>query len=203
LIPHLSQRRYIYEPLLAPDLRQIEYLFADKEYGAGEPYKAPWNDALTSPYFETLAEQDGYILKKRAPYVPAHPLAIQFDNRITLLGYTIEASLPARRGETVSLVVVWRADQAIHERYVIFMHLLDGQEHIWAQGDREPANGWFRTDRWEAGDVTPDRYWLELPAEMAVGDYAVAVGLYDPVTGVRLKTADGQDRLILTSVEVQ
>jgi hypothetical protein len=44
---------------------------------------------------------------------------------------------------------------------------------------------------------------LELPAEMAVGDYAVAVGLYDPVTGVRLKTADGQDRLILTSLRVQ
>jgi uncharacterized membrane protein len=163
LVPHISDRRWVYQTSVVPDLR----------------------------------------LKKRAPYVPAHPLAIQFDNRITLLGYTIEASLPARRGETVSLVVVWRADQAIHERYVIFMHLLDGQEHIWAQGDREPANGWFRTDRWEAGDVTPDRYWLELPAEMAVGDYAVAVGLYDPVTGVRLKTADGQDRLILTSVEVQ
>jgi uncharacterized membrane protein len=190
LVPHLSDRQFVYQASVVPDLRKIEYLLADTTLPIHAEYKWIWDDVLPLPFFETVAEQDGYILKKRSAHVPTHPLAIQFDNRIRLLGYTIESNLPARRGDTVSIVLVWRADQAIHERYVIFVHLLGAEEYIWAQDDREPGMGWFRTDRWNVGDVTPDRYALELPAMMPPGEYQITAGLYTTTDQKNLTARD-------------
>jgi len=163
-VPHLSHRRVIYEPSLRepPPLRQVEYLLVDTMDPVHWLFPELWQDILASPYFETIAEQDGFLLKRRSLYSAAYPLQIQFDQQITLMGYTPDSDLPARPGETRQLIL-WHADQTIRERYVMFVHLIDQQSRIWAQDDREPANGWFRTDRWNTGDVTPDRYTLVLP----------------------------------------
>ncbi len=178
LAPHLTDRRYAYQTSVVPDLRKIDYLLSDKTLPVLEGSDLIWQDVLASPFFETLVAQDGYTLKKRAPYVPAQPLATQFGNQITLFGYTVESGAPAARGDSARIVLTWRADQNIRERYVAFIHLVDAQDRIVAQDDHEPANGWFRTDRWNAGDVTPDRFTLELPADLPAGEYRIATGFY-------------------------
>ncbi len=178
LVPHLSDRRFIYQAPNTFNLRSIEYLLSDDHYGPRKEYQSTWQDVLASPFFETLVAQDGYTLKKRAPYVPAQPLAIQFDDQITLFGYTVESSQPATRGDSARIVLTWRADQNIRERYVAFVHLVNANQGIVAQDDHEPANGWFRTDRWNAGDVTPDRFTLELPADLPAGEYRITTGFY-------------------------
>ncbi len=178
LAPHLTDRRYAYQTSVVPDLRKIDYLLADKTLPVREGSDLIWQDVLPSPFFETLVAQDGYTLKKRAPYIPAQPLAIQFGDQITLFGYTVESSQPAPRGDRARIVLVWRADQNIRARYVAFIHLVDAQDRIVAQDDHEPANGWFRTDRWDAGAVTPDRFTLELPPDLLAGEYRIATGFY-------------------------
>ena len=203
LVPHLSQRQYVYQAPNTFDLRPIEYLFADTRFGPYKEYQSTWDDVLATPYFETIIAQDGYILKKRAVVTVEHPMQIRFDDRITLLGYTIESGEPAQRGDNIVLVLVWRADQPIRERYIVFMHLLDAHNQIQAQGDREPANGWFRTDRLDAGDVIADRYKLELSTTISPGQYEIKVGLYDVATNQRLGTDADQDHLTLTTVEIK
>lgn len=190
-VPHLSERRLIYQAPNVVDLRSVDYVLADTRFGSYADYKSTWDNVLSSPYFQTTVEQDGYILRKRTPYIPKTSLEIQYDYHITLLGYTIESSLPARRGAAISMVLVWRADEAIHKRLVVFVHLLGIQNHIWSQGDHEPANGWFRTDRWQAGDVTPDRYELDLDPAMPPGEYSITAGLYAVDSLKRSNARDG------------
>jgi uncharacterized membrane protein len=203
LVPHLSERQFIYQSPQAPNLRLVEYLFADTRFGPHQEYKSILDDVLSSPFFETLADQDGYLLRKRGLFTPEHQLAIAFGRRLTLTGYTVESQLPIKRGENLSFVLVWRADQDIHERYVVFAHLIDAEDRIVTQGDREPANGWLRTNLWRAGDTTPDRYILELDESLLPGDYEIVVGLYNPLTGERLATGDGKDQTIISSIPIQ
>jgi uncharacterized membrane protein len=207
-VPHLSQRARVYAFPDIVDLRKADYMLLDQKTPILtdlplEEFQQKWDAALASPYFETIRVEDGYILKKHVEITVTHPLQYQFDDRITLRGYTIESALPVRRGSPMLFVLAWRADQAIQERYVIFVHLLDTQGKIWAQGDREPGMGWFRTDRWKPGDLTNDRYALELDTAMPMGSYQIIVGLYDLSSGERLRTTDGQDHVILTSIRLQ
>lgn len=144
------------------------------------------------------------ILKKRAPIQFAHPLHLQFDDHITLLGYTLKSRQPARRGETLQIVLVWRASQAVHNRYIVSVRLVDGDSRIWSQRDREPGNGWFRTDRWLAADVIPDLYDLELSPNMPSGAYRITAGLYAVNNQERLNTPNparsllGSEPILLT-----
>ncbi len=195
-VPHLSQRVYAYQASVVPDLRKIDYLLADTTLPIHGEYEMIWKDILPSPSFETLVEQDGYILKRRALPPITDPSPIQFDDRIALLGYTEQTVEPARRGEDVRIVLTWRANQDIRERYITFVHLVDAQGHLWAQDDREPANGWFRTDRWNSGDVTPDIYTLALPATMPPGDYQITAGLYNLANQRRLNAHDSASRAL-------
>jgi hypothetical protein len=178
LVPHLSERRFIYQGPDVPNLRRIQYLLADTHFESYVAYKDLWDEVLTLPSFETITEQDGFILKRLDTLASTYPTRIQFDNQISLLGYSAESGEPARRGENTRLILTWRADQDIRVRYVTFVHLIDAQNQIWAQDDREPAKGWLPTDHWNTGDVTPDRFTLDLPADMPPGDYHITAGLY-------------------------
>jgi len=179
-VPHLAHRSTIYEAAIefVPDIHQVNYLLADLTLPVHRDFAVFWDDLLASPYFETVLERDGYLIKKRAAYPITCPTQIQFDDQISLLGFTIESSEPAHPGERARLVLTWRADQNVRARYVTFVHLVDAQNRIWAQDDREPMNGWLRTDRWNAGDLTPDRFTLDLPADMPPGEYRITAGLY-------------------------
>ena len=54
-----------------------------------------------------------------------------------------------------------------------------------------------------AGQTWAERYVVQIPAIAPPQTvYTLVAGLYDPASGVRLTTADGKDRVILTSVNV-
>ncbi len=196
LAPHVTDRRYAYQPSVVPDLRLIDYLLTDARLPPRDGSDLIWRDVLASPFYETVVAQDGYTLKKRAPVAFARPTQIQFDERIRLLGYTIESSAPAKPGTVAQIILTWRADQMIRERYVAFIHLVDANDGIVAQADQEPANGWLRTDRWNIGDVTPDRFALELPVALAPGDYRIQTGFYRVGDQQNLVARDAQGNLL-------
>jgi hypothetical protein len=62
-----------------------------------------------------------------------------------------------------------------------------------AQRDSVPAD-WTRPTRgWVAGEYVLDHHELELPHGTA--GLRLRIGLYDPATGQRLRTADGRDHV--------
>ena len=89
---------------------------------------------------------------------------------------------------TCSLALVWQAQAETAVSYRVFVHLVDENGAILAQSDGEPAN-WSRpTTGWMAGEYIVDDHLLAIPAELPAGDLRLRVGLYDPLTGVRLTT---------------
>jgi len=78
-------------------------------------------------------------------------------------------------GDTIILEVAWFAPVKPEQDASVFVHLLDRQGNIIAQGDQcAPVYGWRPTTTWEEGEVVRDIY----PIRRASGAHTVRYGLY-------------------------
>ncbi|MBI3536137.1 MAG: hypothetical protein HY070_01025, partial [Chloroflexi bacterium] len=88
--------------------------------------------------------------------------------------------------------------------YTVFIHLLDVRGNIRAQIDTQPFAGSYPTSLWDAGEIVRDEYALELPRDLAPGDYKIELGFYEYPSLARLPVthANGEsigNQLILDS----
>jgi 6-pyruvoyl-tetrahydropterin synthase related domain len=113
-----------------------------------------------------------------------HLATVPFEKAGTLLGWGYEAD---------TLTLYWQASETATSRYSVFVHAVDADGNIVAQRDSVPVNGTRPTTSWLADEVITDSYALPLPPETT----GIQVGLYDPATGERLKTADGSDFVLI------
>ncbi len=134
---------------------------------------------------------------------PEAHLTAAFENGWTCAGYTLDQA-----GGLVTLYTYWR----IGPEYVappprpvevlagtplpfkFFAHVLDARGAVVVGDDRldvDPAT-------LRAGDEFIQLFRFALPADLAPGEYRLQVGLYDPLSGVRVSTLPGEDRLLLT-----
>lgn len=109
------------------------------------------------------------------------PLATTFGDQIKLVGYTL-----VEQTNTLSITLVWQAQQEMTISYRVFVHLVDPAGQIMSQADGEPVN-WSRpTTGWMIGEYLVDSYQLSRPE----GDnLKLQLGLYDPDTEQRLTPA--------------
>jgi hypothetical protein len=178
---------------LAVDRRQLQV----------DPYLVPSAYRLTLSAVETQSgqvltpTQDIAIVEVEAleRHFTAPPMLksinATFEQAMTLLGYDLR-----QEASTLRLTLHW---QALHRLgyYKIFVHLYDAQSGDLArQSDAVPRNWMYPTNWWEAGEVVSDDVVLDLSG-LAVGRYQLAVGVYEPGTGARLRLPSGQDHLVL------
>ena len=110
----------------------------------------------------------------------------RFGSQVQLLAYGIEQT-----GETLSVVLAWRAEAPLTKDYTLFVHLLAADGSLVAQSDAAPQ--WvtpWSTSRWKPGDVVLDGHHLSLPPDLPGGEYFLRVGLYDWQTLERLPLVD-------------
>jgi hypothetical protein len=106
-----------------------------------------------------------------------------------LAGYGLTRS--AQPGGEILLALRWESLQAVDYDYHVFVHLLNRQGERVAQRDGQPVQ-WLRpTSSWQPGEEIVDRYGIPLPPDLPVGQYTIAIGLYDPVSGQRLPVNAG------------
>jgi hypothetical protein len=75
--------------------------------------------------------------------------------------------------------------------FKFFVHLLHPKTgELMAQADVMPRDWTYPTHWWEAGEVVSDGIKLGL-SKVPPGTYDVAIGAYDPETGVRLVVTGG------------
>lgn len=212
--PHLASRERIY--IENENYLPVEYIF--QEYSARTaspryPALVPPGQELLYPYCETVLDQDGYWVRRYQASVPvANLVGTTFDKKLTLLAYEWRDSrgLPApilKPGEPLDLIIAWRAEQELPERYVFFVHLLDKDAHRWAQVDQEVEKGVYPTNLWEPGMVVADHYSLDVPWGTPPGEYQVLIGAYSRDTGRRLPLeqtshAVRDNALLLATIEV-
>jgi len=148
-----------------------------------------------------------------------HPVGIELGGVVRLLGYRLSACDQSAAvsldffedesvftpGSSLCLTLYWQAEAEMDASYTVFTHLLDDQDHLWAQQDNPPVNGTFWTPEWRVGEVVVDQYELAIDPGAPPGVYRLQTGMYDLATMQRLpaqgdggQTAD--DTILLTMV---
>jgi hypothetical protein len=149
------------------------------------------------------------VVRITTPPDMEHLQTATFGAVATLLGYDI-APQTARPGQTVNVTLYWQAGSAAGagRSYTVFTHLLGTDHLIYGQHDGQPADGTRPTTGWVEGEIIVDRHRLVVKAETLPGEYALEIGLYEPVSEHRLDVlADGGQRsdylILTTSVRVE
>ena len=118
---------------------------------------------------------------------PEIPLNAPFEHGIRLLGLD-----GIDNAANIPLMLYWQANDTPAADYTVFVQLLD-QEGNWLAGaDAPPVNNFYPTSLWQVGDSIDDLHILMLPDALPSGNYSIIIGLYDPITGVRLLRTDSR-----------
>jgi hypothetical protein len=108
-------------------------------------------------------------------------------------------------GDVLGLRTFWSVDQPFDQDFFIFVHLLDAAGNRVAQRDTPPWQGRFPTSSWHAGTLVVDINDVALPEGLAPGEYTIAIGMFDPVSGAHPPMSlDGQplDRVQVATIQV-
>jgi len=137
-----------------------------------------------------------YLLPKRPGFRAmalrtASPPA-NFANQLILRGYGL-AEEGAQWGKAVGVALAWQAARKMDSDYVAFVHLVNGQGHLWGQDDRPLRNAAGQpTSAWAVGDSGLQRHAVPLLPGIPPGRYWLRIGLYRAGTGERLSLLDDQ-----------
>lgn len=136
------------------------------------------------------------------------PTQLNFGDQIELMGYRIGGEFPASAsrqvapGETLSLLLLWRAKRVPPQSYTVFVHLLDAGGRLWAQQDNPPVGGTYPTYEWQEGEMVTDRYRLSVKPETPPGEYRLEIGLYRLETMERLSLLSPEGKPLGTSASL-
>ncbi|MEW5986378.1 MAG: glycosyltransferase family 39 protein [Chloroflexota bacterium] len=122
---------------------------------------------------------------------PDVALGVDLGHVATLLGVTLRPN-PPRPGEPLAVTLIWRAESETAVSYRVFLHLVGPDGEIVSQSDGEPADWTRPTTGWLPGEIVLDERVLEMPPEQSLAGYSLRAGLYDPATGERLETPEGE-----------
>ncbi len=128
---------------------------------------------------------------------PQHVQQFLLGDSVELVGYDLgEAALAP--SSPMSLTLYWHALATPDKSYRSFVHLLDANGQIVAQDDGIPGQGKLPSLGWLPGEYLADPRALLMPSGLPEGEYRLEVGLYDPVTDLRL----GERVLLETTLRV-
>jgi hypothetical protein len=164
--------------------------------------------ALDSPTDVAVVQ----VLSTDHVFTAPHPQTLRqkaFGDKIALLGADIAPGSVAQ-GDTLSVTLYWQGLAEMDIPYTVFVHLLGPEGRLVAGHDGEPAGGTRPTTSWVPGEYVTDTHELLIPAELAPGEYAIEVGLYEAGAPAmpRLQILDEEgrietDRVIFGPVQVE
>ncbi len=120
-----------------------------------------------------------YVFSEPFDSGPRHRVEVDYDGRVTLLGWELSSDLGEERmeaGESYELRTYWRCDQRPRADYRVFVHIDGPGTRI--NGDHDPVRGAYPMRQWRPGDHVLDVYRGRAPLTQDSGRYTVSVGLY-------------------------
>ncbi len=131
------------------------------------------------------------------------PLAV-FGDAVALVETAIVSAYNSQGDSQIEVTLSWQLSNRIGQPLNVFVHLYDQNGNLIAQHDGPPAQNFIPWSSWQTTDIVADKHVIELPTDLAAGEYQLAVGLYDGVSGERLTAVvDGnpvQDNLVIIGV---
>jgi 4-amino-4-deoxy-L-arabinose transferase-like glycosyltransferase len=159
------------ETAYAPDVAQIEVGVYDAATGV--------RLAATGSTGELLGDnvRFGRVAVRPAPGDIPNPIAVNFGDRMALVGYDLSERV-AQPGDEVALTLYWRALRQMDVNYTVSAQLVDAGMRKAAQRDGWPQGGGAPTAGWEPGQTLVDPVALEVAADAPPGVYDVRVVVY-------------------------
>ena len=129
--------------------------------------------------------------------------AVAWSNGITLKQVAIQTH--AQAGTAVPVSLAWEASRPTERDLKVFIHLLDENNEIVAQSDAYPFQGRWSTAVWgfQANQPFTDQHTVQLPEELAAGQYRVRLGFYDGEGQLPLADSDNRFILLEQSIEIR
>jgi hypothetical protein len=121
-----------------------------------------------------------------------NPVAINFDQLVSLVGFKVSAGEDVSAGEggitqilhpgePLDIELYWQVNNRPPGDYFLFVHLLDQYGSIVAQRDTHPGLGNFPSSQWRTGDRFVEEIRLYTPETAYVpSEVRLNIGLYDP-----------------------
>lgn len=128
-----------------------------------------------------------FVVRAREEPEIDHPTYYELGGKAALVGYRIN-SFPHEGRLDVTLF--WRALADMETDYTVFVHLVDENGGLVAQGDSQPRNGSAPTSIWKEGELIADEHTLSLRPTIGARRCSVHVGMYDIITMERLQASD-------------
>jgi hypothetical protein len=146
---------------------------------------------IEPPIGTMLAAGDTLTLTLSAGTSEPLPLDVNLNNMIVLDSVEIQNDRYAP-GQTLPLVLRWRALQPLADSYTVFVHLIGPSGTVIAQEDREPRTGELSlpTNSWTPGVIVADNHTLGIPTNIVAGVYQLRTGMYLSSTAQRLPVLD-------------
>ncbi len=129
---------------------------------------------------QLLARHDWLLSELPETAVPA---SHRLGDDIILLGYAVEPVVPQPQ-DVVTVTLYWRGERPLSANATVFVHALDAAGELVAQSDGQPVQNSYPLVNWPAGAIIADPHQFVWPADNNFSQ--IAVGLYDPVTLVRV-----------------
>ncbi|MFC2030927.1 glycosyltransferase family 39 protein [Chloroflexota bacterium] len=148
----------------------------------GQPLLTDGQDRLT---LATLTVGDDDV-----PAQATIPTLVDFGDQLRLLGYDLSGQ--GDEGDALEITFLWRGTAHMERDYTVFVHVVEADGTIVAQGDAPPGGPFFPTSTWMPGDGFSDRHRIELPAGAPHGEYTVLVGVYHQPTAERLQATGSE-----------
>jgi uncharacterized membrane protein len=191
------------QQLALPGGRIFAVLWATDESDPGRLIEG-WLDSRAYKAFDSWygdVRLAVYAVPERMPEEPDHAVEVPLQSaetpdEIVLLGYSLLGDRLAA-GDIVQITLFWRADRVPDQRYKVFLHVLDADNHIVGQRDTEPGGGARLTTLWTPGETVVDNHGVPIHPATPPGEYRVEAGMYNLNTGQRLVTAEGEGQIWL------
>jgi len=140
------------------------------------------------------------------PPTPAHPLSINFDNKVELIGWDAPPMISAH--QDFKLRLYYKVNAPLPGSYKVFVHIDGAGTRI--NGDHVPLDGKFPTNYWVVGSYITDEHLIK-PSENNTGTapnsgyYQIYMGMY--LGSERLKIvsgpSDGDNRARLGGITIK
>jgi hypothetical protein len=202
--------------------RPVHSSQATDQWEAGQIVQDPWRlemptDIAPGTYVlqltlfdsETQAEvarlilEELSVMERRQVFEPPavqSRVDVNLDDRAGLLGYDLRLQSISHE-ERLWLTLYWEAVGPMDVSYNVFVHVIGPDGTLLAQHDGSPAGGKIPTDSWVLGEFVTDELMIGFAAPPP-GEYRLLVGMYDPVTGDRLSTAEGDTTILLQTFDI-
>jgi len=109
---------------------------------------------------------------------PQHPLDVDFDGKVRLLGYDLDRE-QWRPGETMRVTWYWQTIKSLGKGSKLFTHIDDPESGRTLNQDGNGTLRWlYGPERWRPGEYIRDAQDLHLPADWTGGSASLFVGVW-------------------------